>query len=134
MIRHLTTKANYNNIISDKVIRTRKKDGRDRGVISFEKYNENDVFVEIFRDGKEVKDKVVGIFIDDEELDKAGFNIYYTDSSSLKSRQDSKYTTKYENVTRFSKGELDENYIKIGEYVHIEGEIPIRFIKKIQIY
>ncbi len=136
MIRHLTSESNYNSIIQDKVIRKREKEGRDKETVSFEKVNENNVFVHIYRNGKMIKDgeKVVGIIMDDQELIKVGFNIYYTDSSSINSRQRSKYTTKYENVTYYAGNELNEDYIKIGEYVHVEGDIPIRFIKEIELY
>ena len=45
MIRHLTTLKAYDSILIDKVIKPRVISGRDNGVISFEYFKENDVFV-----------------------------------------------------------------------------------------
>lgn len=136
MIRHLTSESNYESIIKDGFIKPRKKSDRECGTVSFEKLNGNNVLVDIFREEKYFRDgeKVVGILIDDEELNKEGFNVYYTNSSSVISRQESKYTTKYEHITRFFWDESNTDYIKIGEYVHVEGEIPTRFIKNIEFY
>lgn len=136
MIRHLTSESNYKSIKKDAIIKARKKSDRDCGVISFEKLNGNDVLVEIFREEKNFKsgEKVVAIIIDDEELVREGFNVYYTDSSSINSRQSSQYTTKYENITRFWGDESNKDYVSIGEYVHVEGDIPIKFIKIVEFY
>ena len=136
MIRHLTSKSNYESIIKDGVIKPRKKKDRDFGVVSFEKLNENNILVNIIREEKNLKkeEQVVAILIDDEELIKEGFNVYYTDSSLIANRQGSRYTTKYENITRFGGNELNADYINIGEYVHVEGEIPISFIKDVKFY
>lgn len=136
MIRHLTSKFNYENIIKDGIIKPRGKRDRDFGVVSFEKFNENNILVNIIREEKylEGEEQVVAILIDDKELIKEGFNVYYTDSSSIINRQKSKYTTKYENIIRFGGNELNNDYINIGEYVHVEGEISIRFIKNVEFY
>ncbi|EGT3619535.1 MULTISPECIES: hypothetical protein [Clostridium] len=105
-------------------------------MVSFEKLNENNILVNIIREEKNLKkeEQVVAILIDDEELIKEGFNVYYTDSSLIANRQGSRYTTKYENITRFGGNELNDDYINIGEYVHVEGEIPISFIKDVKFY
>ena len=137
MIRHLTSKSAFLSIINDGVIKVRQKEGRDNGVVSFEKLNKNDVFVDIFRDGKIDLGKdnvVVGILVDEEKLKNENFTVYYTDSRTEDSRKRSKYTTKYENITRYNNDETSENYIKIGEYIHVEGEIPIKYIEQFIFY
>ncbi|MDS0527105.1 hypothetical protein NNC19_15545 [Clostridium sp. SHJSY1] len=137
MIRHLTSESNYNSIIQDEIIKKREKDGRDKGTISFEILNENNIFVNLYKSGRKnlkAGEKIVGIIIDDEELIEAGVSIYYTDSSSINSRQRSKYTTKFENLCFYVGNELDQDYIKIGEYAHVEGDIPISFIKRVEFY
>ena len=76
----------------------------------------------------------MGLFIDEEKLKREGVNVYFTNSKTIKDRQISKYTTKYENITRFYGDETAEEYCKIGEYVHVEGEIPISYIEYIKFY
>ncbi|MGM8316778.1 hypothetical protein ACSXC4_14960 (plasmid) [Clostridium perfringens] len=136
MIRHLTSKKNYNKILSDGFIKVRTKEGRDFGTVSFEKFNGNDIFIEVFSKCVNTpnREDIVAILIDDNELINEGFNIYYTDSTSEKNRKESKYTTKYENIVNFNNDEENDDYIKIGEYVHVEQDIPIKFIKEIKYY
>lgn len=138
MIRHLTSIDIYDRINSDGVMKPRHKHERDRdeGIISFEKLNGNDIFVDVFREGKGwSKDQVVvGILVDEEKLKKDNFEVYLTDSRTLGSRKNSKYTTKYENITRYNADEIAENYIKIGEYIHVKGEIPIKYIEQVVYY
>ncbi len=53
MIRYLTTKDSYEKMLQDGIIKARRKNGRDKGVISFETFNNNDVLVSIFLKEKE---------------------------------------------------------------------------------
>jgi hypothetical protein len=132
MIRHLTTLEAYESISKDGVIKPRNKDGRDKGVVSFEKYQGNDEFVRLF--SKPSNLRIVGIFVDEQKLSDDGYKIYSTDSSSLQSRKLSKHTTKYENIVRFKGDETKEEYKNIGEYIHVYGEIPITYIEKVEFY
>lgn len=135
MIRHLTSEDSYNSIIKDGIIKPREKEGRDKGVVSFETFKGNNNFVEVFKNGKKFSGgQLVGIFIDEKKLQNENFKLYVADSSSVYSRQNSKYTTKYENITKFSGEETNPSYISIGEYIHVEGEIPIKYIERIERY
>jgi len=132
MIRHITTIKAYESIMKDGYIKPRNKEGRDKGVISFEKYEGNNAFVAIF--SKPCDSKFVGIFIDEQRLIDEGFNICSTDSTTLENRQLSKHTTKYENVTRFNGNEMAKEYKEIGEYVHVYGKISIKYIENVEFY
>ncbi|WP_346896556.1 hypothetical protein [Clostridium sp. UBA7503] len=132
MIRHLTTMYAYEKVLQDGVIKARRKNGREKDVISFETFNNNDVLVSIFL--KEKGKNIIAIYLDENRLENDGFIVYKTNSSDLKSRQESKYTTKYENIVRYKGDKADKDYRSIGEYVHVQGDIPVKYIEYIKEY
>lgn len=138
MIRHITSDICYEKIIEDKEIKnpglheTRYKDEYDK--ISFENYNNNDILVYLvgkskIRINEKIKSIIV-IYIDENELDSN--NIIFT--SSKNGIKDKNCSTKEECIFYFNMDNKNENYMSIGEYVHVMGPIPINKIDHIEIF
>ena len=110
------------------------KRGQESGLVSFEVYMGNNVLVNLIRAGKdEFREKeLLGIFVDESDLEREGFQIFRTDSRTHEARLENKHTSKYENITSF--GQETEAYKSIGEYIHVKGCIPIKYFKKIEQY
>lgn len=145
MIRHITSLENYNKIKEQGIIkpsarvRESSTSKREHGAVSFEIFENNNIFVEWIKEEKQHSKgwgsgPLIGIFIKIEELKNNGFRVHITDLSTETSRRESLYTTKHENMTRALHNDTVEDYNQIGEYVHVEGGIPIKYIKKVSCY
>lgn len=155
MIRHITTRTKYNQIISDKKINDRfiltgkSRTLTENGYVSFEEYKGNNNFIYIFfeqrfRDAfkkfKEYDDRLIAIYIDENILIKDNIDIYKTKVLSDMSTCDNGYFNKLECIFRFiepgakiSKKHLDDKKFKsIGDYVYVKAPIDIKYIHHIE--
>ncbi|CEO27951.1 hypothetical protein [Paraclostridium sordellii] len=137
MIRHITSEDNYNQIIEcgylTFVDKGYNRTRRERNTVSFEVYSNNNNFIGIASNRPEYKDKkLVAIYIDENKLIEGGFKVHFTSSITYEERTKNGYTSKYENIIYFGANENNRFYQEIGEYVHIEGNIPISYFEKIE--
>lgn len=147
IIRHITTKSLFEKIKQSGYI-TPAGSGSGRSAapeinyIAFETYKGNKAFYEAIYNGKKSvlfeelqKSDLVGLILDENELADSGYKIVFATSKYPEQYtiiiNGETFTTKWENYPASIHGVLTQ-FDNIGEYVFIEGRIPVHFIKEVE--
>ena len=137
MIRHITTKNNFEKIkksgeiVNPNIYNARPRNERDR--VSFEQYNNNDIFVYILGKMKQKlyqnNDDIVVMYIDENDLSK--LDVVVTTAGINNNKE---CGSKIECSLFFEEGQENELYKQIGEYVHVSGPISYELVKDVKVF
>jgi hypothetical protein len=158
IIRHITTKTLFEKIKKTGYICPAGSGvsvAPEKDYVAFETYKENKAFYKAIYNGKSSsnynlqKNDLVGLWIDKEELVNDGFCVI--EATALYEGQHTrvidgkKFTTKWENYTSVQGREIlekmeinpedllsREEFNNIGEYVFVQGCIPVKYIKDVE--
>jgi hypothetical protein len=159
IIRHITTKTLFEEIKRTGFIcpaGSGKSVAPEKEYVAFETYKKNKAFYKAIYKGKSSglyeslqKNELIGLLIDEKELFKNGFKV--VNVTALHPEQykrvinEETFTTKWENYVTdearglwiekgIDDGEFlsEEEFNNIGEYVFVQGCIPVNYIKVVE--